>query len=48
MHVVALVLIVLLSLALLYLLALVTALLVSGLVIRQKLRKYLENGWFGY
>ena len=41
-------LIVLLSLVLLYLLGLATALLVSALIIRQKLRKYQENGRFGY
>jgi hypothetical protein len=41
-------LIVLLSLVLLYLLGLATAFLVSALVIRKKLRKYQENGRFGY
>lgn len=48
MHVVMLALIVLLSLVLLYMLVLIVALLVSGLIIRQKLRRYMENGWFGY
>jgi uncharacterized membrane protein len=41
-------LIILLSLALTYLAGLGTILLVSALVIRQKLRKYQENGRFGY
>ena len=48
MYAVLLALIVLLSLIVLYLLVLLAALLVSGLIIRQKLRKYMEKGWFGY
>jgi len=41
-------LIILLSLVLTYLVGLFTILLVSALVIRQKFRKYQENGRFGY
>jgi hypothetical protein len=41
-------LIVLLSLISLYLLGLGTILLVSALIIRQKLRTYQDNGRFGY
>jgi hypothetical protein len=41
-------LIILLSLALTYLAGLAAILAVSALVIRQKLRKYQENGRFGY
>lgn len=39
---------ILLSLILLYLLGLATALLLSVFLIRQKLRQYQENGRFGY
>jgi hypothetical protein len=42
------ILIILLSLALLYLLGLAATLIVGLLVIRQRLRKYSEEGRFGY
>ena len=41
-------LIALFSLILLYVLGLAMVFLVSALIIRQKLRKYQENGRFGY
>lgn len=41
-------LVIILSLALLYMLGMALAFLLSMIVIRRKLRKYQENGRFGY